>query len=286
MWPRRLASWRETLASARVNIDAGWSVLLANLGMLLLISLDRIWVGATFPIRDFAIYGFAAQTLSLLYLPMNAVSKVLFPYLAEGVSDDVRSRSFATGEFILLLAWAAGMAVFFPVRWVVGQWLPKYEASMPILLIMLFGTAFFAPVTILHSSYLKVAGRQRQFLAGCVCGLAITTALLWYVTRFHRLEAAAGALVVGNAFWWAWNDVLVSEVIGHEGRRRVRLCLSFAACSVSIWFTAGAKHGILGLSLYVAFITLLFPLLWREELRQLRVPHRISMMLAKSQARA
>ena len=78
----------------QLSHSPGMGVLLANAFTGVTIALDRIIVGATFPIRDFAIYAFAANALAVVNTIILSVSRVVFPYLSDGVSLETRVRAY------------------------------------------------------------------------------------------------------------------------------------------------------------------------------------------------
>src|SRR5205823_2156788 len=130
------------------------------------LALDRFAVSASFTIRSFAIYSFACNALSLTYSMVVAVSTVAFPYLSAEISEETRRRMFATAEDSLLLLWAASLATFFPISWIIVRWLPDYVASLPLLRILILPIGLTAAIYVLHGPYFRVALKQTRFLAG------------------------------------------------------------------------------------------------------------------------
>jgi O-antigen/teichoic acid export membrane protein len=282
--PLRFAGLRQTLALAKTNIDLGWSVLLANLATLLLVSIDRMWVGASFPIREFAIYSFAANALAILYNPITAISRVLFPYLADTSNSAARQRAYHTGEFGLLLAWSLGMAAFFPLRWFVAAWLPAYIGSMPILLLFLIGTAFVAPVAILHAAYMKVALRQKQFLLGASVAAAVTCGVLWFAVRAHSLEGCAVSILVGNACWWGVNQYSLRDFVNQRITNILRVVVTILVAGGAAVWLAASTHQVGSLLAYCATAALLFAILWRTELLHLRIADKLSLSFGRARS--
>ena len=104
--------WELGAASLRL----GWAVLVANCFTALAIALDRVFVSAAFPIREFAIYGFAANALAVVNTLILSMARVVFPYLSDGVSVETRIRAYAWGEATLVGLWAMSLAGYFPLR--------------------------------------------------------------------------------------------------------------------------------------------------------------------------
>ncbi len=216
------------------NLRVGWSVLVANALTGVIFSLDRIVVSATFSIRDFAIYAFAANALAVVTTIILSVARVVFPYLSDGLSHEKRARAYRLGEACLVTLWAISLAGYFPLHWLISRLLPNYVPSLPTLRLLMLTTGFTAIIHILQSNYFRSTHRQRQLLLGCAAGLISASVLLLLARRTGRLSTMAlgtiGALVV----WWLANEWLLRSVTGANLLTVARTTFAFASCG--LWF--------------------------------------------------
>lgn len=239
------------------GIHLGWTILGANLLAAVALSLDRILLSARFSIRDFAIYSFAANALSLTYNMILSVSRVVFPYLASDISAAIRGRAYAIGETAVLLLWTIGLASYFPIAALIRQWLPAYVESLPILRILFLATGLTASIHVLHSTYFRVARQQHRFLIGAIVGLGTAALLLWMASRSFSLAWFAWAMVASALAWWITDEFLITAIVGRH-ISAIALNLALIAASGSAFLASVSRPSLTqGVSLYLVWCALL-----------------------------
>jgi O-antigen/teichoic acid export membrane protein len=263
---------RNIWSGGLVHVGLGWSVLSANLLATVALSLDRLVLSRGFPIRQFAIYSFAANALALTYNMILSVSRVLFPYLSDGISVEMRIRAYFTGERVLLLIWAGGLATFFPLAWLITRWLPRYVESLPLIRVLMLATGFTASIHVLHGTYFRVVRKQNRFLVGAIAGLASAAMFLGIGARTGQLSHFAWAMVASALTWWLVNEFLLRDILRHNVRR-IAGTLTLNTASAIIFLSCTALSSLaLGFALYVIWPVVLFGFVGRPMLRHLRSP--------------
>jgi O-antigen/teichoic acid export membrane protein len=194
------------------NIRMGWSLLLAGLVTNLALSLDRVAVSVSFGIRDFAIYSLAATALAVVNTIILSVSRVVFPYLSDGLSAEKQQRAYGWGESCLLALWAMSLAGYFPLRALIERWLPAYVLSLPILRLLMLATGLTAVIYILHWNYFRSSLRQASLLLGAGVGLLAAAGLLALARRSGSLVNMALAMLGAIALWWAVDELLLRDL--------------------------------------------------------------------------
>jgi len=263
---------RRVWSAGLSHVGLGWSVVSANLLATAALSLDRLILSREAPIREFAIYSFAANALALTYNMILSVARVLFPYLSDGIPMEVRIRTYFTGGRILLLLWSGGLAAYFPIAWLVTRWLPQYVQSLPLMRILMLATGFTASIHVLHSNYFRVARKQNRFLYGTVAGLALASVFLAIAMRSGNLENYAWAMAASSLGWWIVNEFLLRDVLLHNGHRIFgTLALTLPSAAAFLLCTA-LQNRVAGFLLYGAFVAALFGAAGRTILRYVRLP--------------
>jgi O-antigen/teichoic acid export membrane protein len=263
---------RNVLSRGFTYIGLGWSLVCANLLALVALTLDKLVLSRVSPIRDFAIYSFATNALALTYNMILSLARVLFPYLSDGIPVAVRIRAYFTGERILLLIWAAGLATYFPIAWLIARWLPRYVESLPIIRILMLATGFTASIHVLHSSYFRVVRKQGRFLIGALSGVASAALFLAIGARTGQLTHFAWAMVGATLTWWLVNEFLLRDVLNHNSRRILGTLALTAVCSITYLLCTSLSNLAVGFFLYLGWTTLLFAFLGKSLLRHLRLP--------------
>jgi O-antigen/teichoic acid export membrane protein len=267
---RRVRSnlWSTGLA----HIGLGWSLVCANLLAMFALSLDRLVLSRGFPIRQFAIYSFAANTLGLTYNMILSVARVLFPYLSDGISVEARVRAYFVGERALLVIWTCGLATFFPMAWLINRWLPRYTESLPLIRVLLLATGFTASIHVLHSTYFRVVRKQSRLLVGAVAGLASAALFLAIGARTGQLSGFACAMVASALTWWLVNEFLLRDILNHDLRRILGTLTLTAVSATAFLFCTTLSSLAFGFGLYLAWVVILFASAGRPLLQHLPLP--------------
>ena len=209
-------------------IAVGWPVMVANGGLVLVQSADRLVVSSVLPIYEFAQYSLAASTMFVPVAAIAAVYRVFFSHVA-AVAHEGRARVYAHASKILLLAWSLLLPYYFVLDMFVRHFLPKYVPALPVAEILLLGVMFLAGIQILHMSFAYLYGRQRQFLLVTVCALlASLSVALVMATWLRSLVAVAIGQVGALAFWWLVNEWNLRGTSGQRWKDALRVISVFA----------------------------------------------------------
>ena len=252
----------------KAYILLGWPIMLANGGLGLVQSADRIIVSLALPIRDFAKYSLAS---SMMFVPVTAIAAVycvFFSHVA-AVEHEGRARLYAHASKFLLLAWSLLLPYFFVLEVFIRWFLPKYLTSLPVAGILLLGVIFLAGIQILHMSFASLYGRQRQFLFLTVGALVVSFLVALVMAIWLRsLVAVAIGQVVTLALWWLMNEWRLREVTGQGWKDWLRIMgligWSIASYGISMRCT---NQPVWRMSIYYLLVALVLWFACRDEFR-------------------
>jgi O-antigen/teichoic acid export membrane protein len=265
---RRACSSDTAWSLGKACILLGWPIVLANIGLGLVQSADRLVVSSTLPIYDFAQYSLAS---SMMFVPVTAVAavcSVFFSHVA-AVEHEGRARVYSHASKFLLLAWSLLLPYFFILEVFVRRFLPKYLSALPVAGILLLGVIFLAGIQILHMSFAYLYGRQRQFMYITLVAFMISFSVALVIAIWLRsLIAVATGQVAALAFWWLINEWNLRETSGQKWKNWLHV-LSVVGWSAVSYGLAFLLTPYLGwrISIYYALV---FAVLWfscREEFR-------------------
>lgn len=228
------ASLRHAWKIGAHNVRIGWSVLIALLLTNIVLSLDRIVVSISYGVRDFAVYSLAATALAVVNTVILSVSRVLFPYLSNGMSRERQKQSYWSGEACLVGLWALSLVGYFPLDWLIRWLLPSYAASLPVLRLLMLGTGLTGIIHILQSNYFRTSLHLRRMLGGCLVGLVAALTFLILARRTGQLSIMALAMLGALAVWWMVNERLLRGVTGGGAKNFARTATVYG-CS-GCWF--------------------------------------------------
>lgn len=249
------------------NVRIGWTVLLALLLTNVALALDRIVVSVSYGIRDFAVYSLAATALAVVNTIILSVSRVVFPYLSNGISREKQVRAYWSGEASLVMLWALSLVGYFPLHWLILWLLPSYAASLPVLRLLMLGTGLTAIIQILQSNYFRAAFRLGRLLAGCAVGLLAALALLLLARRTGQLSMMPVAMLTALALWWALNEYLLRDVTGSSGRNVLRTLMVYGISALWFLWCSSWRNSTAGVFAYLSVATILVVVSYRSVLR-------------------
>jgi O-antigen/teichoic acid export membrane protein len=262
--PQRHEAWK----LGRRYTVVGWPILLANSGLALVQSADRLVVGSVLPIYSFAQYSLAASAMFVPVTAIVAVYRVFFPHVA-AVEKDGRAEVYARTSKIVLIAWSLSLPYYFGLEVFVRHFLPKYVPGLPVAGILLLAVIFLAGIQVLHASFSYLDGRQRQFLIRTVCAVVFTILLALVMAVWTRslVDVALGQLVA-LAIWWLINEWELRQRSGQRWLDWVRVLAVFAWCAISYGFALSRAQTLLARTLL--YYGLIATALWfacRAEIR-------------------
>ncbi|WP_235809633.1 lipopolysaccharide biosynthesis protein [Methanofollis ethanolicus] len=252
------------------NIGIGIFILLGDFIALIFTTIDRVTVGSFFPITQFAIYAFAMTMCGLATVFLQAVAQVFFPYLA-GSSGETRTKAYTLLRPVLVIFWAAVLAVYFPFSVWIRYYLPHYADSLSLMAILLCTVGFSGQINILHANFFKVYRKQRAYfvLAGVSLIGAIVLNLL-AVFLFGTLTAVAATAVVSFSLWYLLNEAALRHLVEVPLKEIVRWALVISAyIGAFLGAYAVSETWVIGFCIYAVLFAGITAVCLRRETEQL-----------------
>jgi O-antigen/teichoic acid export membrane protein len=246
LWTRvrpRLANSSDSAWTLGKTLTAvGWPVVLANTGLGVVQSADRLVVSSVLPITEFAQYSLAVSAMFVPVTAILAVSRVFFAHAA-AVEHDNRAEIYRHMSRFLLIAWSLLLPYYFVLEAFVERFLPKYIPALPVAGILILSVVFLAGIQILHMSYFYLYGRQREFLYWTIGALGVSVIVALMLTKWlHSLVAVAIGQVAALAFWWLLNEWNLREATGQVWKDWLRILSVFSwsavSCGIALWSTS------------------------------------------------
>ncbi|MCR5727138.1 MAG: hypothetical protein K6G24_06700 [Lachnospiraceae bacterium] len=254
---------KDSKSDIKAFVTSGIPLLVSNLGMLLLLSLDRQFVNVLYDTDTYSVYAFAYNMLSLFTTTLSAISIVIYPSLKRTEEADLKGSYQGLVFSVLSLAYA-GIAVYFPLRAFVPWFLPKYESSLPIFRIIMPGLAISSAVTIVMHNYYKVLNLNFRFFINCVIILAasvlgnLTAYFIWGTP-----ESISIASIIVLALWYLMCDHVLAKRYHAD---RIPRMLYILLMSCGFYAITMVEQWWLGLIIYSA-LYLSVRLIFRKAVR-------------------
>lgn len=260
------------MSLAKSCVKSGWPIVLANTGVLLIVSADRLAISWAATIQSFAQYSLAASAMAVPITVIQACSKVFFSHLA-GVTPYGRKRIYALCSRTLLMAWAVMLPYYFALDFFVRHFLPRYTPSLAYARILLLGIPFLASIQILQMSYAYLNGMQKHFLWRTAAILALTlggTSFAAFHTNSLRIVAAVQVSVL--AAWWLLNEWTLRSLTGEIVGSWLKFLGIYSLASASYWTAThwAGRDVTAAILVYYVLLVVVLALLCRDDLRLLR----------------
>jgi len=255
-------------ALAKGCVLSGWPIVLANTGMNLIQTADRLAASWAVTIQSFAQYSLAASAMAVPITFIQACSQVLFSHLA-GVTPAERKRIYGASSRTMLIVWAILLPYYFALEIFVRRFLPRYVASLQYARVLLLGIPFLAVIQILQMSYAYLNGRQRHFLVQTVAVLAVSLGATSFAA-FHTgsLQVVAGVQVSILGAWWLFNEWVLRGLTGQTAGDWIRFGGVYLSAGTSYWMATAWGRGATVCTLaYYLCLSIVVVALCREELR-------------------
>ncbi len=200
------AKLKDSYQDILLFIKIGIPLLIANLCSTFILNLDRQFVNIIWQVTDsdntYSIYAFAYNMLSLVTTATAAISTVIYPTLKKTTEDTLKHNYSRLISIILAFVFAA-MISYYPLVFVVNNFLPKYNDSLIYFRVIFPGLACQSAITIIMHNYYKVLGYNFKFFIKGIVILAISfVANLIAYLIFKTPLAISVASIITMLIWY------------------------------------------------------------------------------------
>lgn len=267
----RTLSARPRAASADMAkgcILAGWPITIANTGVNLIQSADRLTLSWFTTIENFAVYSLAASLMALPLLVIQVCSKVFFSHLA-GVQRERREEIYSASALTFLIVWAFLLPFYFALQAFLEHFLPRYMPALLYARVLFLAVPFVATIQILQMSLALLNGMQKKFLLSTIIVLGASVAIMSAaVLRHESLREVALIQVFVVGIWWLFNEWFLQSITAQQSRDWVKFLALYCAIAAGYWLTTSPRINVVGpIILYYLGLSVLLVLGFRNQLR-------------------
>ncbi len=240
------------------NIRSGITLTIGNFSSILITSIDRWCIQVWMSLQAFSYYSFAVSVENLFNVCLSAVTTTLYNYLCKTAETEkiIQLKSIC----IILSTYV--VAVAFPVKFFIRIWIPKYEASISCLFILVCAHAFYFVIKAIYVNLYKARGQQshyfHQMLLILLIAFVANSIAYWGIVKC--IEAFAYASLVTAVIWFF---ICYFEFETIRGKNQDVLFLILCAAA---YLFCGLKidNAILGLVTYLIFVTVMVLILCKN----------------------
>lgn len=184
---------REMLDDAKAGIVLSVSTLLANL----VSNIGRACVKVINGLLDFGALSMANSLCSFFLMFIRQVGVVLFPFL-RNADYDKRKRLFVLSNQAICLITLGILCFYYPVRFLLEQWLPSYRESFAYLVYIMPVVVLDSQMSVLNTPYLNAMRKEKRLLLINLTAFLVTLVVtLISIGIFNSMELVALSITVG-----------------------------------------------------------------------------------------
>lgn len=178
----------------------GIILLIADMMVVLIFSLDRWFVKSLFSTEDFAFYSFAVSILSLFMVFISSVTNIFYSSISKRLEEHKYIRSLK--NYVLIIS------SFFPIcyfilHYLVKAYLAKYVDSLDVLWIFILTLPFISVINVLYINLYKASKNIKVYLKKIVIILSVS--FVFNITAyifFGTVTALAWATFIVFVIWY------------------------------------------------------------------------------------
>lgn len=226
------------------NISSGIVLMLGNFSSGLFTGLDRWFVKFLMSSSSFAMYSFSSSLLNLLNVFISPITISLYNYFCKKLdfSKIVHMKELILAWSLLLIAGA------YPVKWVILNFLEKYENSIRIIFILFAAQIFISIIQGVYVNLYKANHMQKYYFVQMISVLimGIITNGMFYLMN-STLETFAYATLFTYFIWF-----LICELKNRDICFKISNYVMILFLVIVYFGTGFLLNPIVGLLIYIA----------------------------------
>lgn len=245
-----------------ISIKQGFILMLGNFSSGLLSGMDRWFVKALLPLKEFAFYSFAVSVEILITTFMNPLIITFYNYICT-IRDVEKLKQIKRWCFIIsMYLIVAG----FGIKWIIEVYLHQYAEATKVLFILFATQIFYMVIKAIYINYYKALKLQKKYLLQLIEILIIgflLNIILWNIG--HCKEAFAIGTLITAIIWLILCSKTIPELRGSVKEMFVVIS------SVIVYLLCGYfMPSIIGGILYVVYISVVILIFIPESIKELK----------------
>lgn len=233
------------------DILSGISLMVSNVSSMLIIGIVRQMIEKSWSIEIFGKISLTLTLSNLIMIFVNSIAMVIFPILKH-IKNENLSKVYLQLRNIIMLLLMCVLAVYYPFKTILVQWLPKYTDSLKYMAILFPICIFECKMSLLLNTYFKVLRKEKILLIINLCSMLISS-LLAYISCFliKSLDLSVIVILIVSIIRSIFAEIYICNELRIDIKfdMILEIILSILFVIFNYFIT-----GILGFTLYVCFL--------------------------------
>lgn len=196
------------------SVRVGIKLMLANIASQLILGVARMVIDAVWGIKTFGELSLSLSMVNFFLAFISQASMVLFPALRQSRSEDQR-KFYHVARDAMSILFPVAYLLYFPMRWLIGAWLPAYAESLAFFAYLMPICVFDSKMNITCTTLFKVRREESTLFAINLITTAFSAAgsLIggFVVHTFYVVLGAATVAIIGRSLF---SEALLSKRLG------------------------------------------------------------------------
>lgn len=248
------------------NIKIGFFIMLGNFVSIIIIGVDRIFISKFFTVHDFAMYSFAVSLLSMIYILLNGIRSVIYPYLTRS-SEKNLNKTYETMKTYIFIILGYALSSYFIFEIIVLGFLPKYKEVLYITPIIFPTVLLSGEINIVTSNFYKSLKLEKEYTRNNLIAVAVSLiSIVIAFLVFRSKEAIATSSLLSFYIWELCGDGFFKKHLGikvskHHIAEILVIVLFLYLSFKMVWYK--------GFILYLCGFTLIVLIFFKNEIKGL-----------------
>ncbi len=245
----KISHWKQGLGEIIKNITSGGKILLSNIADMMIIGIIRMGIEYKWNIETFGKVSLTLSLSNLMMVIINAVSVVIYPMLRRTTKEEL-PKLYSILRNILMIPLLGMMIIYYPVKQILGVWLPNYADSLIYIALLFPICVYESKMSMLVNTYLKSLRKEAWILIVNLIAVLLSF-LCSFVTLYflNSLTLTLVSIVFVLAFRCIFAEILLSKKINIKINKDI--ILELIMCIVFM-ITGWLIHSYISMLLYAA----------------------------------
>lgn len=211
--------------------------MLSNIASLLIIGVVRLGIEGFWDVETFGKVSLTLSISNLMLVFINAIGLIMFPVLRRVDRNKLPDIYKTLRDFLMVIMFGT-LTIFYPLRAILGLWLPEYTDSLLYMGILFPISIYEGKMSLLINTYLKTMREEKAMLKINTVTLILSVILTAVTTIiFENLNLAVLSIVILLLFRSIIAEIYLSKIMRISVARDILLEISMTLFFIiNAWF--------------------------------------------------
>ena len=192
-------------------ISVGIKLLFANIAGMLITGIVRWGIQVNWDIDTYGKISFSLSVSNFILSFISAIAVVLYPTLKRKNREKLPLYYNRIRNILMLFLFTC-LLLYYPVRTVLGYWLPQYEESIRYMAILFPVCVYAAKTSLLVQTYMNIFRMEKKLMQINIIGVALAAATTGLtVFALKNLMIAIASIVFNQMVRCVYAEIIVSR---------------------------------------------------------------------------